>query len=332
MTCGKIGKYLIIAAIVFITAASYAQSQTANNIRHSAAKNKTAEDKNVISHTDHSSKTEINNGINDTEKKSDEVEPSEYWPPFFGYKLKITDSLMALFTLGLLIATVKLWCSTDKLWIAARKQRGDMLHSINISRQSARAAEKAANAANKSANAAINIELPILKIVVEELISVSSPFTNGESFGGSSLCSVPTRYSGIGHFKYRNYGRTPAFPFEFGVGWKVADRLPETPVYSHITGLNHATVIRPASEIPDEYTAIDDFDCCIETTESEIAAISSGTSCLWFYGYIRYRDFMNDERIAKFCWRWANRNPAGHKPYYFFQSDGNPPKIYTHNE
>jgi hypothetical protein len=51
-----------------------------------------------------------------------EEEGTEFWPPLFGVRLKITDSLLALFTFGLLIFTGLLWRSTDKLWIAGEKQ------------------------------------------------------------------------------------------------------------------------------------------------------------------------------------------------------------------
>jgi hypothetical protein len=42
-------------------------------------------------------------------------EGTEFWPPFFGYKLKITDTLLALFTAGLLIATWYLFLATRRL-------------------------------------------------------------------------------------------------------------------------------------------------------------------------------------------------------------------------
>ena len=51
-----------------------------------------------------------------------ENEGTEFWPPFLGLHLKITDSLLAAFTLGLLIFTGLLWRSTDKLWAAGEKQ------------------------------------------------------------------------------------------------------------------------------------------------------------------------------------------------------------------
>jgi hypothetical protein len=51
-----------------------------------------------------------------------ENEGTEFWPTFLGLRLKITDSLLAIFTGGLLIFTGLLWRSTDKLWIASEKQ------------------------------------------------------------------------------------------------------------------------------------------------------------------------------------------------------------------
>jgi len=41
-------------------------------------------------------------------------EPSEFWGPVVGHRLKITDSLIALFTLGLFFSTVMLWNSAEK--------------------------------------------------------------------------------------------------------------------------------------------------------------------------------------------------------------------------
>jgi hypothetical protein len=53
-----------------------------------------------------------------------ENEGTEFWPSFFGLRLKITDSMLAAFTFGLLVFTGLLWRSTDKLWAAGEKQFG----------------------------------------------------------------------------------------------------------------------------------------------------------------------------------------------------------------
>lgn len=47
---------------------------------------------------------------------------TEFWPPIFGYRLKVTDTLLIVFNLLLTVFTGLLWRSTDKLWAASEKQ------------------------------------------------------------------------------------------------------------------------------------------------------------------------------------------------------------------
>ena len=47
---------------------------------------------------------------------------TEYWPTFFGLRLKITDSLVIAFTMVLAVFTGLLWWSTDKLWRVSQLQ------------------------------------------------------------------------------------------------------------------------------------------------------------------------------------------------------------------
>ncbi|MGY8638150.1 hypothetical protein RAD15_37335 [Bradyrhizobium sp. 14AA] len=93
--------------------------------------------------------------------ENSEEDGTEFWPPFLGLKLKITDSLLALFTGGLLVFTGLLWRSTDKLWAAGERQlrllrktsitqSRDMQDSIAVARESARAAMKAAETAERA--------------------------------------------------------------------------------------------------------------------------------------------------------------------------------------
>jgi hypothetical protein len=44
-----------------------------------------------------------------------EQEGTEFWPPFLGYRLKVTDTLVAAFTALLFFATIALWLSTRSL-------------------------------------------------------------------------------------------------------------------------------------------------------------------------------------------------------------------------
>jgi hypothetical protein len=48
-------------------------------------------------------------------------EGTEFWPPLLGYRLKITDTLIAFFTAALFVATWRLWVSTRDLVTGAEK-------------------------------------------------------------------------------------------------------------------------------------------------------------------------------------------------------------------
>src|ERR1019366_2886228 len=190
----------------------------------------------------------------------------------------------------------------------------------------ANAAMISANAGKFSADAAVGIELPILRAFPSDLLSVDQPIPENGAYGGGVNDSIPTKYSAIGYINYKNYGRTPAFPIDFSGGWEVTAQLPDNPDYTKCVGINHAVVYRPASEDPETNYSVG-FHCTIELTDQEIIEISNGTSWLWFYGCLKFRDFMNTEQESRFCWRWANRNHDG-SPFYFFASDGNPPPAY----
>lgn len=49
-----------------------------------------------------------------TQETAKELE-TEFWPPFLGYRLKVTDTLVAAFTGGLFLATFALWLATRRL-------------------------------------------------------------------------------------------------------------------------------------------------------------------------------------------------------------------------
>jgi hypothetical protein len=50
-----------------------------------------------------------------SERQHGSEEGTEFWPLFFGYRLKITDTLIALFTAGLFVATWWLYRATRNL-------------------------------------------------------------------------------------------------------------------------------------------------------------------------------------------------------------------------
>jgi hypothetical protein len=57
---------------------------------------------------------------------------TEFWSPFTGIELKITDSLLILVTCVLAIFTGLLWCSTKKLWKEASTASGIAQQSANL--------------------------------------------------------------------------------------------------------------------------------------------------------------------------------------------------------
>jgi hypothetical protein len=197
-----------------------------------------------------------------------------------------------------------------------------MRKSVEDAGAAASAAASAARSADLNARAAIGIELPILRVTPPELLSTSKLIADNGPYGGMVNDRSPTKYSAVGNLELRNDGRTPAFLSEISVGWNVATTLPERPTYRRTDRLGHASIVRPG----------DTFMCHelhygIELSDEELNSLRAGTTWLWFFGMIEYRDFLDDRRLAKFCWRFANRN-VGTK-FYFFASDGNPPERYT---
>jgi hypothetical protein len=51
----------------------------------------------------------------ETQCKNTEQEGTEFWPPLAGYRFKVTDTLLVIFTALLFFATVALWWSTRRL-------------------------------------------------------------------------------------------------------------------------------------------------------------------------------------------------------------------------
>lgn len=58
-----------------------------------------------------------------------EDEGTEFWPPFLGYRLKVTDTLVAAFTALLFFATIALWLATRRLVLGAEKTSEQQLRA-----------------------------------------------------------------------------------------------------------------------------------------------------------------------------------------------------------
>lgn len=61
-------------------------------------------------------------------------EGTEFWPSFLGHRIKITDSLLVIFTAVLAIFTLGLWVSTHRLWKAGERQAGLTREALALNR------------------------------------------------------------------------------------------------------------------------------------------------------------------------------------------------------
>lgn len=182
----------------------------------------------------------------------------------------------------------------------------------------------AARAAELNAKAAIGIELPFLRAIPSDLLGMAEPIPEDGSYGGYVNDGPPITYNALGPIEISNLGRTPAYSLVVSFGWLVARVLPaQPPPYQRTINLNHNLVVSPGTE-----TNIHP-DACITLSDEEVMETARDEKWLWIFGEIDYRDFMDQQQTARFCWRFANRNPPGSPALYYLASDGQPPTAYT---
>jgi hypothetical protein len=86
----------------------------------------------------------VSNG-SDAKKKGEQssVEGTEFWPSFLGFRFKVTDSLLVLFTAVLAVFTGLLWHSTKKLWKETEAAGGTAKVAADAAKRAAEVAESA---------------------------------------------------------------------------------------------------------------------------------------------------------------------------------------------
>ncbi|HWN49836.1 MAG TPA: hypothetical protein VNO18_08430 [Xanthobacteraceae bacterium] len=222
---------------------------------------------------------------------------------------RTTTDPISLFTLVLAISTIGLWGATIALYFTGEKQ-------IAI-------ATVAANALDASAKAATAIEFPIIRAswLGPELLAVDGPISPDAPYGGAVNDGWPTRFSAISYFEFRNYGRTPAFPFKIAMGITVAKVPPSTPIYSRTIRCEPNTVIEGSSN------RTVDIHFGFELTEDQIDKITDSSVALWFYILLTYHDVMDRPHEGGFCWHLGKQNVADATIYFF--DDGSAPAAYT---
>jgi hypothetical protein len=191
----------------------------------------------------------------------------------------------------------------------------------------ARATRKAANAADASAKAATAVEFPIIRAswMGPELLATNELVKSGPKqspYGGSSTNGALTKFSVIPDINFRNFGRSPAFPFTIARGTAVTSRLRRRPIYSHIRRCEPNSVIEPNESLKI------DIDFGFELSDDELAKIRAASAVLWFYVLLTYHDVMDRSHDVGFCWQWGKQNPEADDMSYFFD-DGSAPSKYT---
>jgi hypothetical protein len=169
--------------------------------------------------------------------------------------------------------------------------------------KAALAAKKSAHAANLSAKAAIGVELP--KVFLSEC-----------RFGDMGAASWAAKLQRPKlEMAVSNYGRTPAFAIEHSINFICAITPPEIPNYDHTYPFPIGTVIRepPFSLLVLRHSFSDE----------EVADMEAGKKSMWVYGYVSFKDFLNEEHKCRFAKKhfrmpWLLANAVGGDDRYSF--------------
>jgi hypothetical protein len=199
----------------------------------------------------------------DAEKRADEAR--EYWPfHVFGARLKITDSLLALFTFLLIVVQVFFLYRTDQ------------------------ATHKAANAANKSAEAAMLGQR-----------SFHSNYPNWETDRDPKQPGPPLQYKFANRMD--NVGNTAASNMRNHIGFVLLPgEMPDDFKFSDdAKPLAQTGLLGPKQWLLGPHVPPDRF-----ITAGEMLQIQQGKLKLYVFGWVKYFDGFpgTPERITKFCY------------------------------
>ena len=226
------------------------------------------------------------------------------------FEFRLTDVLIAIFTAVLAFKTAGLFRETTALRAAADKQAIHMETSIAVANRSAEAANKAANAAELSAKAAVGVELPVF--VLHHL-----DFIDREVADLTTLLQWPTIEISV-----KNYGRTPALVLSQSSEVSICAVLPERPEYPSALDQPPERVVE-RGDIYDLIAARPERDNLLSPDETQ--AIIDGKIRLWVFGYVRYKDFLGNPHMTRFCKMLWSIPPRGR--YRFIEGDA--PAAYT---
>lgn len=193
-----------------------------------------------------------------------------------GFVHRILDFITALSTLAIAYFTYTLWRANQDMVRVANMQRTDTIRAIEASEAAARAAER-------SAEASVGVEIPRLAVESIEFIN----------FGAANL-PAKLQFPQVA-VTIRNYGRTPAFLQRESVCFEIGMTMPSKIEYDYAIDLPAGRAMNK-----DECYRLTRTGQRPSLTEESVAGIMEGASALWVYGYIAYRDFLNEPRWFNF--------------------------------
>lgn len=213
-----------------------------------------------------------------------EDQGTEYWPPFWGIHLKITDSLLALFTALLFFATVRLYVATRNLVTGAE------------------------DTAKRQLRAYVGIDD----------IRIESTTAEDPKFRGRRHCE---RAAAIGFvhrdfivLNVKNFGQTPAYDvtcFSHLAWTRFPQRLPDGYLYERDVDVVSTAPVRSTLSRYMLESAKTHATRTIIFDPRPIKAARRRRFNLYVYGRIYYRDIYNCWWRTKFCYSWEPMHPSG---------------------
>lgn len=213
------------------------------------------------------------NGRQNAEQTDEEG--SEFWPTFFGFKLKITDSLIALFNLGLFIFTGLLWNSTEKLFKAGERQLELVRSTAHI--QSRDTQESIGLARNEF----LSTHRP--KIRVKHFV-LAAELTESQPILINLICV--------------NNGTSDALLQNVGMRFFVVRDGRDLPIETEIPALFGAENARLQTGLNYSFLKIDTKTIL---TPAQYSAVQANEAKLYCVGYVSYFDGASRLRITGFC-------------------------------
>jgi hypothetical protein len=207
------------------------------------------------------------------------------------FEVKLTDLLIAIFTVVLAIKTSGLFRETAGLRELAAVQSRDMKASI-------KAAEKAADAAMLGARAAIASQLPIVKTAIGKI-----------GFDVSKVGDAEETFTvWVDRLVFSNLGNSKAFPIELRLGATVGEKLPETPSYILVKPFKPNFILEPDPNLT-PFKDVEDF--AIPMSAADQGLLVSDQLQLWYYCCFVWDDFMGTRHETGFCWLWTGAAGKG---------------------